>query len=88
VEKSDKSEGGKRFKVIVVMDCETKDDFTIADVFENAPGFIEYAVCGDATAPDGSYRFSNVSLYTDIRDFDIDRKEGLDHFASEVAELW
>ena len=78
----------QHLKVIAVLDCEVAPDFGLDGLFENAPSFIEYAICGDATGKNPPYRFSNVAFYTDIKDLDLDRAQSLDHFAPAQSALW
>ena len=68
-----------KHKVIVVLDCELTDgDWTIRDVQDNAVYLFDHRLCKSF----GAYTLSNPTVYVDIKDFDLDRDERLDHFDS------
>lgn len=72
-------------KLVIVVDCQILDPTWTADTLrENVPDYVA-TLCGpNPSAGDGqlmtAYVLSDPTVYTNLKDFDADRREGLDHF--------
>ena len=73
-------------KIIVVADLVLGPSFTEPDVkqfvLENLPYWVDIVISRTRT-PEAGYGLKNSTVYYGLEDFDADRAEGVDHFASE-----